>query len=271
MNAHSDILGHTAQVVAQPTLQHVPGQTYHGRRGDVKNAFRYGVDYLLIDPEQTLEAPALFSRNARNLTAIHDKDHGGTPGAGEGARWVRRVLATHGLHVADGQVLLLAQPRVFGHVFNPVAFWFCHDARGALRVVIAEVTNTYGDRHSYLAHRDDLAPIAPDDTLLARKIFHVSPFQPIDGTYRFRFDLTPERVGVWIDYRRDASKGGLIATLAGPRLPLTSVGLVRAAMRRPFGSRRVLALIHWQALKLWWKGARFRSRPEPPENEVPRS
>jgi len=271
MNARSDIRADRARAVATPVLQHVPGQTYHGRRGAVKNVFRYGVDYLLLDPEAALDCPRLFSRNARNLAAIHDADHGGVPGRGEGAAWVRRVLAANGLDVADGQILLFAQPRLLGHVFNPVSFWFCHDAAGALRVVIAEVSNTYGDRHSYLAHRDDLAPIGPEDTLEARKIFYVSPFQPIDGGYRFRFDLTPKHVGVWIDYRREGAPGGLIATLAGPRVPLTTAGLLRAARRRPFGSRRVLALIHWQALKLWWKGARFRSRPEPPESEVSRS
>jgi len=249
-------------------LDHVPGQTFHGRRGGVSNAFRYGVDYLMIDPEAELDGPALFSRNRANLAALHDRDHGGPPGRGRGAAWARDVLAAHGLGAADGQLLLMAQPRVLGHVFNPVSFWLCHDRAGRLRVVIAEVSNTFGDRHSYLVHRDDHAPIGRDDVLEAAKIFHVSPFQPIDGGYRFRFDIRDERVGVWIDYAR--GNGGLIATLTGSRVPLTTAGILAACLRRPFGSRRVLALIHWQALKLWWKGARFRSRPAPPAEEVSR-
>jgi DUF1365 family protein len=134
--------------------------------------------------------------------------------------------------------------------------------------VIAEVSNTFGDRHSYLCHRDDLAPITREDLLVAQKIFHVSPFQPVEGGYQFRFDIRADRIGIWIDYT--AGQGGLVATLTGPRRPLTSAAILWAALRRPFGARRVLALIHWQALKLWWKGAGYRPHPKPPADEVTR-
>ncbi|MCX7643883.1 MAG: DUF1365 domain-containing protein [Rhodobacteraceae bacterium] len=248
-------------------VEHIEGSTFHGRRGGVANAFRYSVDYVLLDPESAGPLPWLFSRNRANLAALHDADHGGPPGRGRGAAWAREVLAAHAPGVT-GRLLLLAQPRILGHVFNPVSFWLCHDPQGRLRVVIAEVTNTYGDRHSYLCHRDDLAPITREDTVTARKIFHVSPFQPVAGGYRFRFDIRREKIGIWIDY--SAGSGGLIATLTGPRRPLGSGTILRACLRRPLGSRRVLALIHWQALKLWWKGAVFRARPEPPAQEVTR-
>jgi DUF1365 family protein len=205
--------------------------------------------------------------NGRNVTSLHDTDHGGQPGQGRGADWVRDVLAAHGLPGAD-RIKLLAQPRVLGHVFNPVSFWLCHDGAGALRVVIAEVSNTYGDRHSYLCHRADLAPLGREDTVQATKIFHVSPFQPVEGGYAFRFDIRDDRIGIWIDYT--AGQGGLIATLTGRRVPLTNSGILRACLRRPFGSRRVLALIYWQAAKLYWKGASFRHRPAPPADEVTR-
>lgn len=253
-----------------PVLDLVSGQTFHGRKGATTNAFRYGVDYVLLDAEARYPAlPRGFSRNRANITALHDTDHGGAPGKGQGAPWARAVLARHGLsEITGGPLLLLAQPRVLGHVFNPVSFWLCHDGEGALRAVIAEVTNTYGDRHSYLAARHDHDPIQASDVLEATKIFHVSPFQPVGGDYRFQFDIRADRIGIRIDYTR--KEGGLIATLAGPRRPLTSAGLARAALRRPFGSRRVLALIHWQAIKLWWKGATFRPRPEPPLEEVSR-
>jgi hypothetical protein len=177
------------------------------------------------------------------------------------------VLADHGLPGAD-RILLMGQPRVLGHVFNPVSFWLCHDAAGELRVVIAEVSNTYGDRHSYLCHRDDLAPITRTDTITATKLFYVSPFQPVEGSYAFRFDLREDRIGVWIDYSTES--GGLFTNLIGPRVPLSNLGILRACLRRPFGSRRVLALIHWQALKLALKGVSFRNRPEPPAQDVSR-
>jgi uncharacterized protein len=250
-------------------VEHIAGQTFHGRRGAVENAFRYSVDYVLLDAEASGRGPMGFGRNRSGLAALHDRDHGGSPGEGRGAPWAREVLAAHGLSgVTAGRLELLAQPRVLGHVFNPVAFWLAHDPDGCLRVVISEVTNTYGDRHSYLCHRDDLEPIERTDTLAATKIFHVSPFQPVEGGYTFRFDIRPDKVGIWIDYT--SGNGGLIATLTGPRRPLTTGAMVASALRRPLGSRRVLGLIHWQALKLWWKGAQFRARPQPPTEEVTR-
>ena len=246
-------------------VQRIPAETFHGRKGAVKNAFRYSVDYLLLDPAKT-EGPALFARNRGNLMSVHDVDHGGAPGQGTGVQWAREVLQAQGL--AHDRVLLLAQPRLLGHVFNPVAFWLSYDHLGHLRAVIAEVTNTYGDRHSYLCHRDDRAPITREDTIVAQKVFHVSPFQPVAGTYAFRFDIRPDRIGIWIDYSTPG--GGLMTNLIGPRLPLTNWGILASALRRPFGSRRVLALIHWQALKLWGKRVKFNARPAPPTEDVSR-
>ena len=250
-------------------VEHIAGRSFHGRKGGVSNRFTYGVDYVLIDPEDPAQAaPALFRRNRTGLISLHDIDHGGTRGAGEGAAWARRVLAQAGLDKADGALRLLAQPRILGHVFNPVCFWLCHGEDGTLRCVIAEVNNTFGDRHSYLCHHDDQRPITGADTLHARKIFHVSPFQPVEGDYRFRFDISDARVNIRIEYGHEA--GGVIATLVGPRRVASSAGLLGAMLRRPLGSRRVLALIHWQALKLWWKGARYNPRPAPPAHEVSR-
>ena len=249
-------------------IDHIAGHTWHGRKGGIENAFRYGVDYLLLDAEAPQPAtPRLFSRNRGNLMSLWDRDHGGAPGDGRGAAWVRDVLAEHALPT-PARIELLTQPRVLGHVFNPVSFWLCRDAAGDLRVVIAEVSNTFGDRHSYLCHRDDHAPIAATDRLQARKVFHVSPFQPVEGCYEFRFDIRDDRIGIWIDFT--GGNGGVIATLVGRRRALATRGLLAAVLRRPLGSRRVLALIHWQALKLWWKGARYRPRPEPPAQEVSR-
>jgi DUF1365 family protein len=250
------------------TVDHIAGVTFHGRKGAIENAFRYTVDYVLVDAEVLPRTPWLFGRNGRNLTSLHDSDHGGAPGAGRGAAWVRDVLADH--QVQDvARIELLAQPRVLGHVFNPVSFWLCRRADGALIAVISEVNNTYGDRHSYLCHHPDMRPIEATDTLRAVKIFYVSPFQPVEGDYSFRFDVRPDRIGIWIDYTRPG--GGLIATLTGARRPLTTRAILVSALRRPLGARRVLALIHWQALKLWAKGALFRSRPVPPSKEVSRS
>lgn len=248
-------------------VDHIAGQTYHGRKGVVKNGFKYSIDYVVLDAEAHLTTPALFSRNARNIAAVRDRDHGGAPGAGRGAVWVRDVLRTHQLP-QPARIDLLTQPAIWGHVFNPVSFWLCYDGDEDLVCVIAEVTNTFGERHSYLCHKPDLSAITPEDRLTSDKIFYVSPFQPVEGGYEFRFDIRPDRIGVWIDYTQ--GEGGLIATLTGKRNILTNRTILHALIRRPLGSRRVLALIHWQALKLWWKNVRYRVRPAPPGSEVSR-
>jgi DUF1365 family protein len=248
-------------------VDHIAGQTWHGRKGAISNAFRYSIDYVLMDAEQIARGPSLFRRNGGGICALNDADHGGAPGQGRGAAWVRDVLRDHQIP-QPARIEILAQPRFWGHVFNPVSFWLCRDGQDDLTCVIAEVTNTYGDRHSYLCHHADHRPIRPTDRLTATKILHVSPFQPVEGGYEFRFDVTGDRVGIWIDYSR--GKGGLIATLTGHRAAMTNRSILRAALRRPLGSRRVQALIHWQALKLWLKKARFRSRPTPPAREVSR-
>lgn len=249
-------------------IHHIAGTTFHGRKGSVENAFSYGVDYVMLDPEADASGPALFARNGGNLVSLWDRDHGGAPKDGSGVTWFREVLAAHGLADIVARVSLLAQPRVLGHVFNPVSFWLGFDGDGGLRVVVPEVSNTYGDRHSYLCAHDDQRVIEATDTLTATKIFYVSPFQPVEGGYTFRFDIRDDKIGIWIDY--NAGENGLLATLTGKRAPLSNMSIIRACLRRPFGSRRVLGLIHWQALKLWWKGAMFRTRPVPPTEDVSR-
>ena len=246
-------------------VDHIVGHTYHGRKGSTDNAFRYSIDYVMLDAEAEPKTPRLFSRNKGNLASLQDVDHGGAPGEGRGAVWAREVLDAHQVR-ARGRLLLLAQPRFLGHVFNPVSFWLAHDEQDNLVAVIAEVTNTFGDRHSYLCRKPDNSPIGAADRLQASKIFYVSPFQPIAGGYEFRFDIRPDKIGIWIDYTQ--ASGGLIATLTGPRKAISNWSILRSLLRRPLGSRRVLALIHWQALKLWWKGSRYRTRTEPPLEEV---
>lgn len=249
-----------------PTLDLIRGQTFHGRSGDTENAFRYSVDYLLLDPDATGPLPWLMSRNRANVMALMDRDNGGPRGQGRSTAWVRHVLAERGLDHVDGQILLLSQPRMLGHVFNPVSFWLVYDMDGGLRIAIAEVNNTFGHRHNYLIHHDDLRPITPSDVLTARKAFHVSPFLPVEGEYKFRFDMRPDRIGVWIDYH--AGDKRLFTNLIGPRRRLTSWEILRSALRRPAASWRVLGLIHMQALVVWLKGAKYTDSPAPPRQDM---
>ena len=246
-------------------VDHIDGWTWHSRKGELSNAFRYSVDYLMINPEATCMMPRLFSRNKGWLFSLHDKDHGGPPKDGKGVAWVKEILNEYDLAL-NGPIYLLAQPRMYGQVFNPVSFWLCYDEKVRLCAVISEVTNTYGDRHSYLCHHTDLRPIARSDRLFAQKIFYVSPFQPIKGEYEFRFDVQDDKIGIWIDLKFPG--GGLMTNLIGKRSPLSNRTILKSLVRRPLASRRVLGLIHWQALKLWFKGAKYRKRATPPKTEV---
>lgn len=244
---------------------HLAATVTHARRGALRHSFRYGTDYLLLAPEQA-QGPALFSRNRLNLLSVHDRDHGGARGAGTGALWARDQLARAGLAVQPMDTLaLLTQPRLLGHWFTPVSFWLV--LRGdALVSAIAEVNNTFGQRHSYLCRPPGSGAISPQDTIRAEKVFHVSPFQDVAGEYRFNFALTPDHLALRIS-QRDGDQG-LDAAMAGPLTPLTNRSALTACLRRPGGSLRVLALIYWNALRLKLKGARYRRLPPPPEQEI---
>jgi DUF1365 family protein len=179
------------------------------------------------------------------------------------------LLAAEGITAADGEVVLQTFPRIFGFVFNPVSFWFCHDRDGALRAVLAEVRNTFGDRHNYLVAHADQRPITATDTLTARKIFHVSPFFPVAGEYRFRFDLSAGRRRVVLDYWLDGERV-LATALQGVPQTLDATTARRALLRQPLLTLGVVWRIHWQALRLWLKRAVFHSRPQPPLQETTR-
>ena len=245
--------------------EHIAATTWHGRAGGIRNAFSYGVDYLLVDMDQTA-GPLLLSRNRFNLYSVQDRHHGGPPGAGCGLPWAQEVFAAKGFVAGDGcRIALLAQPGFLGYSFNPVSFWLL--LRGdALHAVIAEVSNTFGDRHSYFCAKPDGSAIAGTDGLTSQKIFHVSPFQSVSGSYRFHFNWSATALAFRIALT-DGSEG-VIATLTGKRAPASSARLLVAALRRPFGALRVVTLIHWQAVKLKLKGAAYRPRPLPPIDEV---
>ncbi|QCO56071.1 DUF1365 domain-containing protein [Pseudorhodobacter turbinis] len=245
--------------------EHIAGITTHKRLGKISHGFRYGVDYVLIDPEEGGAGAALFSRNRFNLMAVHDCDHGGPLGQGRGPTWARDVLAARGLGARKVHLLLLTQPRFLGYVFNPVSFWLVMED-DTLIAAIAEVSTPFGDRHSYLCHSPDFGPITKDTRITTPKSLHVSPFQDVAGTYAFGFDITPAQITIRILHRNGPE--GVLAVLSGPRQPMTNAGLLRAGIRRPLGALRTMTLIYWQALRLKLKGARYRAHPTPPNSEI---
>jgi DUF1365 family protein len=240
------------------------GQIRHARMRPASNAFAYGSFFLRLPLRSLAGQPWPFQRLARNgrgLFALNDADHGdGRPLLA----WIDAQLAGEGIADADGEIWLHCFPRVLGYVFNPVSLWFCHRRDGALRAVVCEVNNTFGERHCYLLARADGAPLRWGEELSARKVFHVSPFCAVEGGYRFRFMLAPraqgERFVARIDY--DDGRGPLLATsIEGTLAPLTDAQLTRAFFRYPAFTFGVIARIHWQALKLWAKRVPFFSKP----------
>jgi len=247
-------------------MQLMSAKTRHIRRGEVENRFDYRVDYLLLEPEKPEHTPWLFSRNRLNLMAFHDQDHGGKRDQGKGAAWVRDVLAKAGLaSLYKCSIQLLAQPRMWGTSFTPVSFWLIADESG-LRAVIAEVNNTFGERHSYLCRHDDWRVIQPGDQMQAEKVFHVSPFQEVRGSYTFNFALGPDQIAIHIRYENGNAR--FLASLSGKLRPLSNRAILAAAFARPLGSVRVLALIHFQALRLWLMRAPVLRKPAPPIRDV---
>ena len=253
-----------ARLLAGKVL-HMPSDVTHARRGAIAHAFRYRVDYLLFAPE-TMAPPALMSRNRFNLMAYFDSDHGGARGAGQGAAWAWARLAEAGFAPAPGRVLaLLTQPRFLGYWFSPVSFWMLIEGDKTL-AAIAEVNNTFGQRHSYMCALPGQAPLTAGDEIAAEKLFHVSPFQDVSGRYLFRFAVQTDRIAIRIGQFDGAE--GLRAAMTGPLRPLTNRALIAAALRRPGGALRVVALIYWHALRLKLKGAAYHPLPSPPDQEI---
>mgnify|MGYP001813818153 FL=1 len=238
------------------------GRIRHRRMARPARVFSYRVWYALLDldevPDLARRIP-LLSHNAFNLIGFDDRDHMG-PVREDVRGKLERWLSGRGVEAPGGPILLLTHLRLAGHVFNPVSFFYCYDSDQRLRYVVAEVNNTFGETYCYLleAGVGDAVVQAERD-----KVFHVSPFQPISGLYRFRVTPPGARLTVHIDVVRDGASA-FDATLSAERRPLDSGTLVRTAARYPHFGLRTLGLIHSQALRLWLKRAPFFTKPDPP-------
>jgi DUF1365 family protein len=252
------------------------GLVRHARLRPARNAFSYGGYYLRL-PLRTLGdggfKTALCSRNRFNLLSFHDADHG--DGQQPLLAWIDGFLRAEGVTDADGEIWLQAMPRVLGFVFNPVSFWFCHGRDGALRAIVCDVRNTFGERHRYLLGGGGV--IRNGALLTARKVFHVSPFCAVEGSYRFRFTCAlrlragdpAEQTLACIDYHDNA--GLLLQTsVSGRAAPLSTASAARAFFFYPLMTFNVVVRIHLQALRLWCKRVPFFSKPAPPKQKVSR-
>lgn len=246
----------------------IVGQVMHERLRPVRNRFVYPVFCLRLDLAQLGSLRnCWFAVDRWAPLSLRTRDYGPRDGSSL-LDWMRGVLWDAGIN-ATGPVHLQTFPRVLGYAFNPVSFWYCHGADGSLRAVLAEVNNTFGEHHRYLLAAPGNAPITPQTVLECRKLLHVSPFCAVEGGYQFRFrdvgdmgDMAGTRF-VGIDYR-DA-QGLLIRTAIGGRsLAFSPAHLRRTLLRQPLLTLGVVARIHWQALRLWWRGVPLHHKPAPP-------
>jgi len=225
------------------------------------NAFTYNIYYLAfpLDALDRLADGWRFGVNAPGLMGFRARDHG--DGGGDLRGWINSVLAAGNCTRADGEVVLVTMPRLFGYVFNPVSFWLCHDQSGLLRAVVCEVNNTFGERHCYLCAHEDGRAIEGNETLTAQKVFHVSPFLEREGYYRFRFTHTPKAFGAFIDLHDNDGSLRLQTALTGTLQPYNRHTRRRAFWGVPLVTLRAIFLIHWQALKILAKGIKYIRKP----------
>lgn len=241
------------------------GSVMHQRMKPFGHRFNYRVFSLLIDLDRLEEAKglsALFSVNRRNLVAFHEKDHVDKAG-GSLRAYADRLLGNAGLRQRAHRILLVCYPRILGYVFNPLSIYHAYDADNALIAVIYEVRNTFGERHSYVCPIEDGEMSAGGLRQTCDKLFHVSPFIPMQMRYHFRI-LPPGEEIRWRILETDAEGPLLAATFAGRREPLATATLLSLTARIPFLTFKIVAGIHWEALKLWLKGAKYISRPKAP-------
>jgi DUF1365 family protein len=275
--------------VSQPTALIGFGQVRHTRLRPTRHAFVYPTYFLML-PMRSLQhaapQPGMWHINRPGLLSFFETDHGDgrSPEQGGALAWLDELLAREGIHDATGEVWLHTYPRVLGFTFKPVSFWYCHraptDQGGALRAIVVEVNNTFGERHCYVLENPRYGVAQRAD-----KVFHVSPFNPVLGHYLFRFMRSQQgeqaRTVACIDYfdaastapesTDQASDTALLTTsISGSLQPITTALLRRALWRHPALTLGVVLHIHTQALRLWLKKVPFFRKPAPPQAFVSR-
>jgi DUF1365 family protein len=232
------------------------GQLMHLRVEPKRNLFRYRVYMWMVDLDELDElsrALPSFGHNRRALTTIRSRDHLGDPTLPIKAN-ILNYLAEHDVHLDDGRVMLLTNARVLGYVFNPLSVYYCYDRDERLECVVAEVHNTYGERHCYLLRPDQRGRCE------AEKEFYVSPFLTVDGRYRMNFTDPGQRLNVTMDLVQH-ERPVFRATLTGRSEPLTERNLRRIMITQPLMTARVTALIHLHGVGLRLRGLRRVPRP----------
>lgn len=251
--------------VTFPALSFWPGRTVHARTKPFTHRFGYRIAYIGLDLDRLEEAAATsrwFSVGKFNLFSFHPGDHGARDGS-DLRDWALKRFAEVGVELDGGSIRLVCQPRVLGYQFNPISVWLGYGPDGALRGALYEVHNTFGDAHTYGVR------IRSDEDLhhRATKSFHVSPFFGVEGQYGFSLKPGDDRLGLSI-VKSVSGETDFTASMTLIRQEATSSALWKLFLRQPFSTHKTIAAIHFEALKLWLKGARYHPRPTPPSRPL---
>lgn len=250
-------------LTAQPALSLWTGQTVHVRYTPFERRFAYKLVLIDLDIDRLDEAAAssaLFSVNAPGLFAFRTQDHGPKQAGAPLRPWAEAELAKAGVSLDGGVIRLVTFPRHLFYKFAPLSLWYGYGPDGALRGIIYEVNNTFGESHCYVAAVQD-----GRNRHSAPKSFHVSPFFDVTGTYRFTLRSPEDKLGVVVESLKDG-KSLHMANITARRRPASGANLFKLALTNPLSTLGVTIGIHWQALKIWLRGAGYRSKPNPPES-----
>lgn len=245
------------------------GQVMHRRLRPKAHRLMYRVFWLLLDLAEVDRLDRrlrLFSLNRFNLLSFHECDHGDGSGAAlrpQIEAWLNRAA----IDVAGGPIRLLTMPRILGYVFNPISIYYCHQADGRLAAVVYEVTSTFGVRHVYVIPVPAVDQAAGLIRQGAAKALYVSPFMGMEMDYAFRGHAPGPRLDMTID-GLDTQGLLITAALSAERRPLEDRELLSATAAMPLMTLKVMASIHWEALKLWSKGIGLTRQPPPAPEPV---
>lgn len=239
------------------------GHVYHKRHIPFVHRFKYRVFTLWID----IDAPSklkTFSLNRLNLFSLYNKDHG--PRNGNPLRpWIEAAAREKDIDITDGKIFMLTFPRILGYVFNPITLYFCYDRNTALKAILYQVKNTFGQQHGYCLPVTETGPKIQQS---CPKVFHVSPFIHMDCTYHFDLAEPGEALNFAIHQFTGDNEKVLTATWSGKRAELTDKTLLKTLITHPLLTLKIILGIHWQALHLWRKGAKYTSPTPLPDRDV---
>lgn len=239
------------------------GHVFHGRGDGIEHRFKYPTFFLFFRCADEASLRASLRARGKFFLSLKPEDY--LEGKGGALDSLARSFLRDRCGYEAEEVWLHTLPRMFGYAFNPVSFWICRRG-GEVDAVLCEVNNTFGERHFYWLRAENGSLGA--DWVEARKVFHVSPFMPVDGYYRFRFRIGAEVATIDINYHGADGKLRLATWISGVLRPLVASGGKELLLRYGWLTPLVVVRIHSRALLLFFRKAKFYSKPNPPSKEV---